>query len=109
MKPIQFLKVNALAIAAVIVAGTTMSFKMAEKQAKETTTFFFYTSTAPIANDHSLADPARWSDTDSGYSCQTSGNLPCKIEVPEGETIDDVLSGLNNTNVMAISVDRKQP
>ena len=34
MKPIQFLKVNALAIAAVIVAGTTMSFKMAKKMLK---------------------------------------------------------------------------
>lgn len=39
MKINQFFKTNALAIAAIIFAGTTMSFKLAEKKAAPVTYF----------------------------------------------------------------------
>ena len=106
MKPIQFLKVNAWAIAAVIVAGTTMSFKMAEKQAKADDQVFYYNSTDTSPN--AFANPANWSETPT-FSCSTTGNKPCKMVVPAGEELIDQIGGLSNAQVLNIHPTERKP
>ena len=104
MKLIQFLKVNALAIAAVIVAGTTMSFKMAEKRNAPQT--FYYNSTDTNPGDFHMV--SNWSTTDNPEDpCFTKGERPCKVIVPDGSTLSTVLGSKTNAQVLAIAIDRK--
>ncbi|ATL42190.1 hypothetical protein [Elizabethkingia occulta] len=102
MKINHFFKTNALAIAAIIFAGTTMSFKLAEKKAAPVT--YFYNSSLTSAG--AFADPSHWQATDLP-GCETEGERPCKIIVPDGSSINAVLSGKTNAQVLSISMDRR--
>lgn len=101
MKLNSFLKTHAVAIAAVIFAGGVMSFKTMEKKAA-TSYFYNSNSTAPGA----FANPNNYGTSNSG-GCITNGSRPCEISVPDDSSLDDVLSGKNNTQVLNMSINRK--
>lgn len=102
MKLNSFLKTHAVAIAAVLFAGSVMSFKTMEKKAA-TTYFYNSTSTAPGA----FATEGNWGTANNLESCLSSGNRPCRIIVEEDETLHDKINGKINSVVLAMSVDRK--
>ena len=102
MKTLKFLQNNFLLAAALLTAGITMSFKMAEKDAAATT--YYYNSSDISAN--AFADISHWVTTNA-ESCLTEGDRPCRIVVPDGQTLSSMLSGKNNDQVLAIAVQRK--
>ena len=97
MKINQFLKINAVAIAAVMFTGTLMSFKIVEKKAADKQ--FYYNSTSTSAG--AFANVSNWAEG-AGSSCLTTGNKPCTIAVPEGQDLVDVIGGMTNAQVLAI-------
>ncbi|MCG2793417.1 MAG: hypothetical protein L6262_07735 [Weeksellaceae bacterium] len=104
MKFNQFLKINAVAIAAVMFTGTVMSFKMTEK--KTDVQQFYYNSTDTSAG--AFSQESNWA-VGAGSSCLTTGNKPCTITVPEGQDLIDVIGGLTNPQVLAIHpMERRQ-
>lgn len=99
MKIKQFFKTNALAIAAIIFAGTTMSFKLAERKAAPQD--FYYNSNDISAN--AFHNVANWNTT-MPADCSTEEPVrPCKVTVPEGSTLSSVLGSKTNSQVLAIS------
>lgn len=101
MKLNQILKVNAVAIAAVIFSGAVMSFKVMEKKAATT---YFYNSTD--IGSGAFASPSHWQTTNLS-GCEIEGERPCSIVVPDGQTLDDVLDGKSNEQVLSMSTSRK--
>ncbi|PJJ67331.1 hypothetical protein [Chryseobacterium geocarposphaerae] len=101
MKLNQILKVNAVAIAAVIFSGAVMSFKVAEKKAA--TTYFYNNSS--IASG-AFSNPSHWQTTNLS-GCEDEGERPCSIVVPDGQTLNDVLDGKSNAQVLSMSSGRK--
>ncbi|WP_379964473.1 hypothetical protein [Epilithonimonas sp. UC225_85] len=97
MKINQFLKINAVAIAAVMFTGATMSFKIIEKKAADQQ--FYYNSTDTSAG--AFSQESNWA-VGAGSSCLTTGNKPCTITVPEGQDLVDVIGGMTNSQVLAI-------
>lgn len=102
MKTISFLKNHFLMAVALLTAGVTMSFKMAEKEKAATT--YYYNSTDVSSN--AFADVSHWATTNS-ESCLTEGDRPCKIIVQDGQTLSSMLSGKNNAQVLLIASQRK--
>lgn len=102
MKTLKFLQNNFLLAAALLTAGITMSFKVAEKEAAATT--YYYNSSDISAN--AFADVSHWATTNA-ESCLTEGDRPCRIVVQDGQTLSSMLSGKNNAQVLAIAVQRK--
>lgn len=88
--------------AAILTAGVTMSFKMAEKEKAVTT--YYYNSADTSSN--AFADVNHWALTNSG-TCITAGDRPCRINVPDGQTLSSMLSGKNNDQVLDIAIQRK--
>lgn len=104
MKFNQFLKINAVAIAAVMFTGAVMSFKMAEKKAADQT--FYYIS--EDMNEGAFHTTANWTNSAGGSAgCVTSGDRPCKVIVPEGSSLSSVLASKTNAQVLTIAVQRK--
>lgn len=101
MKTISFFKRHFLVAIALLTAGVTMSFKMAEKDAATT---YFYNSSDISAN--AFAEVSHWATTNA-ESCLTEGDRPCRIVVQDGQTLSSMLSGKNNDQVLAIAVQRK--
>ncbi|WP_276964373.1 hypothetical protein [Chryseobacterium sp.] len=101
MKLNQILKANAVAIAAVIFSGAVMSFKVMEKKAA--TTYFYNNSS--IASG-AFSNPSHWQTTNLS-GCEDEGERPCSIVVPDGETLNDVLDGKSNAQVLSMSSGRK--
>ncbi|WP_157676727.1 hypothetical protein [Chryseobacterium sp. T16E-39] len=97
MKINQFLKINAVAIAAVMFTGSVMSFKIIEKKAEPMQ--YFYNSNSVAAG--AFSNVSNWAEG-AGSSCLTTGNKPCTITVPEGQDLVDVIGGLTNPQVLAI-------
>lgn len=104
MKFNQFLKINAVAIAAVMFTGATMSFKIIEKKAEETQ--FYYNSSD--VTEGSFSDVNKWTEGTSP-SCLVSGDRPCKMIVPEGSSLNDQIGGLTNAQVLAIHSGERRP
>lgn len=103
MKIKQFLKINAIAILAVMFTGSIMSFKLWEKKSAPIT--YFYNSTNITAG--AFANPSHWQTTNDGVSCEDDGERPCSIVVPDGQTLSGVLAGKNNVQVLSMSPNRK--
>ena len=101
MKLNQILKANAVAIAAVIFSGAVMSFKVMEK--KSATTYFYNNSS--IASG-AFSNPSHWQTTNLS-GCEDEGERPCSIVVPDGQTLNDVLDGKSNAQVLSMSSGRK--
>ncbi len=103
MKMQTFLKTNALAIMALLFAGSIMSFKIAEDNADSTT--YFYNS--EDVSTGAFANVSHWQTTNDGVSCEDDGERPCSIVVPDGQTLSGVLAGKNNVQVLSMSPNRK--
>lgn len=102
MKTIKFLKFNLMAIVAVFVINTAMSFSKPEK--KEGSQTFYYSSSGMSAGDFAI--PSHWQPGNPG-DCETEGLKPCTIVVPEGQTLSGFLAGKNNDAVLAVSIGRR--
>lgn len=98
MKFNQFLKINAVAIAAVMFTGSVMSFKILEK--KTAAQQFYYNS--PDTSAGAFSQESNWSIVEENVSCLTNGNKPCTITVPDGQDLVDVIGGMTNAQVLAI-------
>lgn len=103
MKINQFLKINAVAIAAIMFTGALMSFKIAEKKAAPMQ--YFYNSSSVAAG--AFSNVSNWAEG-AGSGCVTTGNKPCKITVPEGQDLIDVIGGLTNGEVLDINPSEKR-
>ena len=111
MKMIHSLKANILQIAGLLAVVLTLSFTFAPGKSEKrnnpdkvesVATVYFYTS-----NDMSVgafADPSHWNTiNDNGECGELQPVRPCKITVPAGSSLSSVLSGKDNTGVLAIS------
>lgn len=104
MKIKQFLKTNVLAIAALLLfTGSIMSFTLIEKKSVLATTYFY--NSADISAG-AYANPSHWNTTNAS-DCETDGERPCSIVVPDGQTLGSVLAGKTNTQVLSMSPSRK--
>ncbi|MCZ2336997.1 MAG: hypothetical protein LC127_02140 [Chitinophagales bacterium] len=102
MKTLKFLKINFMLIVALLTTGITMSFKMVKE--KNASTTYFYNSNDTSSN--AFAQVSHYGTTNL-EDCITEGDRPCKIIVPEGQTLSNMLSGKNNSQVLAIASQRK--
>ncbi|OWK72890.1 hypothetical protein CBW16_11615 [Flavobacteriaceae bacterium JJC] len=90
--------------AALLTAGITMSYKVAEKKANDTA--YFYNS--DDMSEGAFHNVSNWTtSTSAGIGCVTSGVRPCKVIVPENSSLSDVLGSKDNEEVLDISVNRK--
>jgi|SRR5690606_8387607 len=94
------LKMNLFAVVALAIAAITMSFKLTNDSV---TYHYVSNSTAPGA----FATVSNWTEGQS-EECQTTGNKPCEIEVPEGSSLSAELSGKTNAQVLAINPNSKR-
>ncbi len=99
MKTNVFIKFG-LALGVVFTAAIgAMSFKTTEKKAA---TVYYYVS--GDIGPNAFREVSHWSTVNSGGSCSEDNPArPCKITVPSGSSLNSVLSGKNNDQVMAIS------
>lgn len=87
--------------AALLTAGVTMSFKVAEKKAA-TDIVYHYIGTD--MNPGSFRNTANWSTTNNSVGCVSEEpQLPCKITLPENVSLSSVLGSKDNSEVLAIS------
>ena len=104
MKMKTFLKTNALAIMALLFAGSIMSFKIAEDKAADQN--FYYIS--EDMSEGAFHDVNNWTRAESGSTgCVTSGERPCKVIVADGSSLSTVLGSKTNAQVLDISIQRK--
>ena len=104
MKHLQLIKTHFMLAAALLTAGVTMSFKVAEENAAETV--YYYNSND--VSEGAFATVGNWSSSISP-SCLTSGNRPCKMTVPEGTSLSDQIGGKTNDEVLDIHPDERRP
>ena len=104
MKNITFIKTNMMLAAALLTAGVTMSFKVAEEKAAETV--YYYNSND--VSEGAFATVGNWSSSISP-SCLTSGNRPCKMVAPDGTSLSDQIGGKTNDEVLDIHPDERRP
>ena len=105
MKNITFIKSHFLVAIALLTAGVTMSFKMAEKE-KAVDTVYYYNS--DDLTEGAFATVGNWSNSISP-SCVSLGNRPCKMTVPEGTSLSDQIGSKTNDDVLAIYQDERRP
>ena len=103
MKINQFLKINAVAIAAVMFTGSVMSFKIIEKKAAPMQ--YFYNSSSVVAG--AFSNVSNWAEG-AGSACFATGNKPCTITVSEGQDLVDVIGGLTNGEILDINPNEKR-
>lgn len=102
MKLNPFLKTHALAIAAVLFAATTMSFKLAEEKANTDSTVYYYVS--PSTAPNAFHNTSNWNTSNSdNVNCSIQRVRPCKITVPDGQSLSDILGAKSNDEVLDIS------
>ena len=99
MKTITFLRRHFLVAIALLTAGVTMSFKMAEKDRASTVHYYI--------NDMSegaFADTANWNTVnEDGVNCGIVEIRPCKVTVAIGSTLSAKLGSKTNLEVLGIS------
>jgi hypothetical protein len=98
----SFLKTNVIGIVAVLFAISLMSFSIWKKDSASIT--YFYNSSDISAG--AFAEPSHWQTTNAS-ACEEEGERPCSIVVPDGQTLNDVLSGKTNSQVLSMSPNRK--
>ena len=101
MKTISFLRNHFLVAIALLTAGVTMSFTMAEKKAVTDVEYHFIGDDMDPGSFRNLAN---WSTTNNSVACVSEEPiLPCKITLPENVSLGNVLGSKNNAEVLAIS------
>jgi hypothetical protein len=103
MKMKTFLKTNALAIMALLFAGSIMSFKIAEDKAADQN--FYYIS--EDMSEGAFHDVNNWTTANRKHRMCTTGERPCKVVVSDGNTLSSVLGTKTNAQVLDISIQRK--
>lgn len=104
MKHLQLIKTHFMLAAALLTAGVTMSFKVADQKADDTA--YFYNS--DDMSEGAFHTVGNWTTSPSAeIGCVTSGVRPCKVIVPENSSLADVLGSKDNQEVLDISVNRK--
>lgn len=105
MKTISFLRNHFLVAIALLTAGITMSFEMAENE-KAAETVYYYNSND--LSEGAFATVGNWSSTISP-SCLAFGNRPCKMTVPQGASLSDQIGSKTNDDVLAIHPEERRP
>lgn len=106
MKTKSFIKAHGMWVVALLTAGITMSFQMAEKEAVDT----IYTYNSSSTAEGEFANSSNWMVVLSTPSdCELQGTRPCNITVPEGSTLDSQIAGLTNAQVLAIHPLERKP
>lgn len=104
MKTISFLRNHFLVAIALLTAGVTMSFKMAEE--RDADTAYYYNS--DDMSEGAFQNVSNWTTSNSAeIGCSTSGVRPCKLIVPQNSSLVDVLESKDNQQVLDISASRK--
>jgi len=98
----SFLKNNVIGIVTVLFALILMSFSLWKEDNASIT--YFYNSNDISAG--AFAEPSHWQTTNASV-CEEEGERPCSIVVPDGQTLNDVLSGKTNSQVLSMSPNRK--
>lgn len=98
----SFLKTNVIGIVTVLFALILMSFSLWKEDNASIT--YFYNSNDISAG--AFAEPSHWQTTNAS-ACEEEGERPCSIGVPDGQTLNDVLSGKTNSQVLSMSPNRK--
>ncbi|WP_145328018.1 hypothetical protein [Sphingobacterium siyangense] len=91
---------NLFMLAAVVIAGVTMSFKMAS-----TSTVYHYDSESTAAG--AFATVGNWQPGTSSEPCGTGEDKPCQITAENAMDLQSKLNGKTNPQVLAI-VDSKR-
>ncbi|HAV02047.1 MAG TPA: hypothetical protein DCW95_02425 [Chryseobacterium sp.] len=108
MKTLSFLKKHLIWGMALMIGAVAMSFNSSSKKAdsvKETkSTTYYYNSNDTSAN--AFATVSHW-NTANTEDCFQRGERPCSIEVPAGQSLNDMLAGKDNGEVLAIANGRK--
>ena len=94
MKTIKFLKVNLIAIVALIFASSIMSFNSHEKKTEGE---YHYYNNSSLSSFNTLT---KWSLVNDSENCISGGERPCKIFVAEGQTLNDVIGGKTDLFIM---------
>ena len=83
-----------------------MSFKKSGNKAAKVATIYYYnnTDTSPGA----FSNVANWS-TGGSNVCESRGSRPCQAIVEEGQTLNDVIGGLTNAQVLAMHPNERKP
>lgn len=105
MKTISFLKNHFMLMVALLTAGVTMSFKVAESHEDDTV----YTYDSFDLSPGAFANTANWKVVSSVPACASSGKRPCNMIVPAGSTLGAQISGLTNSQVLAIHPTERKP
>ena len=105
MKTISFLRTNAMLVVALLTAGITMSFQMAEKEVVDTIYTYNSSSTLPGA----FANTGNWIAVTSSPSCEIEGERPCNIVVPAGTTLAAQIAGMTNSEVLDLHPNERKP
>lgn len=102
MKLNTFIKTNAMAIVAIIFAGSLMSFKVIEKKVNTFDQIYFYDSSNMAEGE--FRKVGNWNLLENqSISCETTRVRPCKITVHGGQTLSGILGSKNNSQVLDIS------
>lgn len=100
MKNITFIKSHFLVAIALLTAGVTMSFKMADSKPLATTHYYV----SEDMSEGAFKNTANWNTVNSdGVNCGTVQIRPCKITVATGSSLGSVLGSKTNSQVLGIS------
>lgn len=100
MKTIHFLRTHFLLAAALLTAGITLSFKMADD--KNAATVHYYVS--EDMSEGAFRNTANWNTVnEDDVACGTVQIRPCKITVATGSSLSAVLGSKTNSQVLGIS------
>ncbi len=106
MKTNSFIKAHGMWVVALLTAGITMSFQMAEKDLKTEDVVYHYIGNS--VHDQ-FNDVNMWSITNDSNPCvELDDDLPCKITLPEGVTLSSELGSKSNSAVLLRSEGYKQ-
>lgn len=94
MKTIKFLKINLLVIVAVLFASSVMSFNIHEKKTEGN---YHYYNSSSVSSFNTLS---KWDVMNNSENCISGGERPCKIFVPEGLTLSDVIGGKTDQYIL---------
>lgn len=106
MKTKSFIKAHGMWVVALLTAGITMSFQMANSNKSADDVVYHYIGTDM---GDQFNDLSNWSTTNNGILCITTrADLPCKITLPANVSLGSVLGNKDNDQVLDISEGFKQ-
>ncbi|MHA6697761.1 hypothetical protein [Chryseobacterium sp. A321] len=100
MKTISFFRTNAMLVVALLTAGITMSFQIAENSQNADDVVYHYIGTDMTEN---FNDVNNWSTINNSNPCGVEKVLPCKITLPENVSLSSVLGSNSNSIILDLS------